>query len=136
LTLISFVLAGANTLCIVAVQRIRGASTRSWRDEMLVGGEPWYEYPHPGGLRVAGAVVWLLLWAMYLHPDKSMSDRRGPWVLAMLPLLLIAGICAIGPPGATPGWSAADISALRLVGAIVVGYFVVFGFYLYLRRNQ
>ena len=101
---ISFAIAGAITLVVIVTRRQlaqrsqAAAALGSWWDEMLVGGAPLIASPYlAGSERLPGLVLWLLLWAVYLYNDtEGDREHRGPWVLALLPLIVfIVGAMAL-----------------------------------------
>ncbi len=108
-----------------------GARLATWRDEILTGGAPTIDLPGAGPTRVAGAILWLLVFAACLHDGTDDDEERGPAVLALLPLLLMGAIFAVGLPAAqgATGAKPAHLVALALAAS---GIAVVF----YVRRRR
>jgi hypothetical protein len=131
----AFVISGATALGFVASRRdiafhAQGTTTgHGFWQEMLVGGDAVTHSPYAGVMeKVAGAVVWLLLWALLLSND---DEERGAWPLALLPLLAFGAVVVLGPPGIVPA------SSVRPIGGCLVALYLM-GAFLYwrVRRSQ
>jgi hypothetical protein len=77
--------------------------------------------PQAGPVPLAAAAVWALpLWAALLHDNTDDDEERGPWVLAVLPLLIFMVLIATGPPGPRGGAErAASTPILRPAGWVL-----------------
>jgi hypothetical protein len=141
---IAFVVAGALTLAFLSAQRERAQTVpaprerASWGREMLVGGALATSVAHRAETyTVPGAVAWLLIWAALMEERR---EERGPWILALIPLVLVGLIFALGPIGPRDAAAAATAASHARTGlAIFVGVIVAYVagvlFYWRLRRG-
>jgi len=140
----AFVVAGGCTFAFISARRglaleAHAGSVSYWH-EMLAGGVALPHSPYPlGAERMAGGALWLLLWAVFLHPgtgDEDGEGDRGPWILALVPLLLMV-LFSLVPLGLTPEErpSGHRSETLRVVGIVFVVYVGLMALYWSLRRR-
>lgn len=137
------VVSGALTLGFVVARRQLAleshavVGSRRWWDEMLVGGDPLPGSPYAGSERIAGAVVWLLLWAALLHPEARGDDERGPWVLAFLLIALGVG-AALALPGIeiAGGVDGGGTGVFQILGLVFVCAVLALGLYWRMRKAR
>ena len=140
---IAFVVAGALTLAFLSAQRERAQTApapparASWGREMFVGGALTTGVAHRAETyTVPGAVAWLLIWAALMEERR---EERGPWILALIPLVLVGLIFAMGPIGPRdPAAAATAASHARTGLGIFVGVIVAYvaGVLLYWRLRR
>jgi hypothetical protein len=97
-----------------------------------VGGDPAVVSANPLHA-VAGGIVWLLFWAMFL--DDEDSRERGPWVLALLPLLIVVPMMIVRPLGTEGQGSPLPGRAGSILGLVFAIYVVGLAAYWYVRRR-
>jgi hypothetical protein len=141
---ITFAVAGALTLAFLSAQRERAQTVpapqerASWGREMLVGGALTTGVAHRAETyTVPGAVAWLLIWAALMEERR---EERGPWILALIPLVLVGLIFAMGPIGPTDPAAAATAAShartgLAIFVGVIVAYLAGVLFYWRLRRG-
>jgi hypothetical protein len=141
---LAFVVAGVLTFAFVTARRERapaasaGPDRASWRQEMVTGISPAAdEASGSRRLRVPGMVAWLLIWAALMEESR---EERGPWILALIPLVLVGLIFAMGPIGPrrlaadTPSPAGGAGPGLAIFVAVIVAYLAGALFYWRQRR--
>lgn len=141
---ITFAVAGALVLAFLSAQRERGQAVpapverASWGREMFVGGALTTGVAHRAETyTVPGAVAWLLIWAALMEERR---EERGPWILALIPLVLVGLIFAMGPIGPTDPATAATAAShartgLAIFAGVIVAYLAGVLFYWQRRRG-
>ena len=125
---LALVAAGALTAGLITFHRVGPTPEgRNWRKEMLVDG---VRSDTRDGQRYAipGLVAWLLIWAALMEEP---TEERGPWMLALIPLVLVGAMFALRPVG--PG--APVNSGLAILAGVVVAYLFGVLAYWHLRRS-
>jgi hypothetical protein len=132
----AFVVSGFVTMLILSGRRQAALSAGhvppGWLAEMTVGGDR--ALASRDLLQdVAGAAIWLLLWAVYVYEEPT--ERRGPWVLALVPVVMAVAILAAPRPG--PGGASTGLpDGMGATVALVLGLYTIgVAVYWYARRK-
>ena len=108
-----------------------GHVARGWAHEMFSRADPAVATADAFHAVPLG-FVWLVLWALFLYDERT--RRRGPWVLALLPLLIVLPMMTVrlgAEGGGSPLPSGIGSIFLLAFGATVIGLAV----YWYVRRR-
>ncbi|HET6897535.1 MAG TPA: hypothetical protein VFK70_04270 [Vicinamibacteria bacterium] len=130
---LAFVVAGVLTFAFLTARRERapagsaGPDRAGWRQEMVTGVAPAADdAPGSRTFTLPGMVAWLLIWAALMEESR---EERGPWILALIPLVLVGLIFAMSGPSGAAG------RGLAIFAGVIVVYMAGALFYWQQRRG-